>query len=123
MTTLVVAVLVLAGGAVGAVTRYVLDGYVKSVAGKSLPWGTFSVNMLGTAVLGGFHGAASGTYVEALMGTGLAGALTTFSTFELDTVHLFQDGKYGRAAVNVLGTLLLGFGVFIAFHAFLRELT
>ncbi|MEU8796518.1 CrcB family protein [Spirillospora sp. NPDC048819] len=123
MTTLVVVVLVLAGGAVGAVTRYVVDGYIKAAAGKSFPWGTFGVNMLGTAVLGTFHGAGSGTYVEALMGTGLAGALTTFSTFELDTVHLFQDGAYGKAAVNVIGTLLLGFGVFLAFYALFEHLT
>lgn len=123
MTTFIVALLVLAGGAVGAVMRYVLDGYVKAVAGKSMPWGTLTVNLLGAGALGALHGAGTGTYVEALMGTGLCGALTTFSTFELDTVHLFQDGAHARAAVNAVGSLLLGFGVFLAFHVAFRHLT
>ncbi|TDB84879.1 fluoride efflux transporter CrcB [Actinomadura sp. KC216] len=110
-------VLVLVGGAVGAVLRYVLDGYVKSLAGKSFPWGTLSVNIAGAALLGALHGAGTGTNVEALMGTGLCGALTTFSTFELDTVHLIQDRAYGRAAVNAIGSIALGFAAFLALHA------
>ncbi|WP_395105031.1 fluoride efflux transporter FluC [Actinomadura sp. SCN-SB] len=115
--------LVLAGGAVGASLRYVIDGYVKSAAGKSFPWGTLSVNLLGAAALGGLHGAGTGTYTEALLGTGLCGALTTFSTFELDTIHLSQDGSYGRAAANAIGSLLLGLAAFIAFHALFSRLT
>ena len=123
MTTLVVSVLVLAGGAVGAVLRYVVDGYVKAAAGKSMPWGTLSVNLLGAGALGALHGAGTGTYVEALMGTGLCGALTTFSTFELDTVHLIQDAAYTRAAVNAIGSLLLGFAAFLVLHVVFQHLT
>ncbi|MFB4309399.1 fluoride efflux transporter FluC [Actinomadura sp. GTD37] len=123
MTTLIVSLLVLAGGAVGAVVRYVVDGYVKAAAGKSMPWGTLSVNLLGTGALGALHGAGTGSYVEALMGTGLCGALTTFSTFELDTVHLIQDGAYTRAAVNAIGSLLLGFAAFLVFHVIFQRLT
>ncbi|MBT2212707.1 MULTISPECIES: fluoride efflux transporter CrcB [Actinomadura] len=117
------ALLVLVGGGVGAVARYVLDGLVKSAAGKSFPWGTLTVNVLAAAVLGALHGAGAGTDVEALMGTGLCGALSTFSTFELDTVHLFQNGHHTRAAVYALGSLLLGFAVFLAFHGLLAHLT
>ncbi|MEV4676247.1 MULTISPECIES: fluoride efflux transporter FluC [Actinomadura] len=122
MTTFIVVLLVLAGGAVGASMRYVLDGYVKATAGKSMPWGTLAVNLLGAGALGALHGAGTGTYVEALMGTGLCGALTTFSTFELDTVHLIQDGAYTRAAVNAAGSLILGFAAFIALHAAFAQL-
>ncbi|MFA1545911.1 fluoride efflux transporter CrcB [Actinomadura chokoriensis] len=122
MTTLIVSILVLAGGAVGAVIRYVVDGYVKSTAGKSMPWGTLAVNLLGSGALGALHGAGTGTYVEALMGTGLCGALTTFSTFELDTVHLMQDGAYTRAAVNAVGSLLLGFAAFLVLHIIFQQL-
>ncbi|MBO2442706.1 CrcB family protein [Actinomadura nitritigenes] len=115
-------VLVLAGGAVGAVCRYILDGYVKAALGKAFPWGTLCVNVLGAGLLGALHGAGTGTYVEALLGTGLCGALTTFSTFELDTVHLMQDGAYGRAAVNAIGSLLLGFAAYLALHTLLGHL-
>jgi CrcB protein len=121
--TALTAVLVLVGGAVGAVTRYIVDSYVKAVAGKSFPWGTLSVNILGTAVLGAVHGAGSGTAAEALLGTGLAGALSTFSTFELDTVHLLRDGAYGKAAVNAVGSLVVGFAVFLAVHALFQQFT
>ncbi|OLT30792.1 chromosome condensation protein CrcB [Actinomadura sp. CNU-125] len=121
--TLVAAILALVGGAAGAPVRYVIDGYVKSFAGKSFPWGTLSVNILGAAFLGALHGAGTGTNVEALLGTGLCGALTTFSTFELDTVHLIQDGKYTKAAINAAGSVLLGFGVFLALYTLLDHLT
>ncbi|TDC84630.1 fluoride efflux transporter CrcB [Actinomadura sp. 7K507] len=118
-----VVILVLAGGAVGATVRYVVDGYVKAAAGKSFPWGTLSVNLLGAGILGAVGGAGSGTYVEALMGTGLCGALTTFSTFELDTVHLIQDRSYTKAAVNAVGSLLLGFAAFLVLYLLFKELT
>ncbi|WP_067460290.1 fluoride efflux transporter CrcB [Actinomadura macra] len=123
MTTVAVIVLVLVGGALGAVLRYVIDGYVKAFAGKAFPWGTLTVNVLGAAALGALHGAGTGELTEALLGTGLCGALTTFSTFELDTVHLLQDGAYTKAAVNAVGSLVLGFLAFLAFHALLGRLT
>ncbi|MBE1531167.1 fluoride efflux transporter CrcB [Actinomadura algeriensis] len=121
--TVLAAFLVLVGGAAGAPLRYVIDGYVKTAAGKSFPWGTLAVNMLGAAFLGALHGADTGTNVEALLGTGLCGALTTFSTFELDTVHLIQDGSYAKAAINAAGSLLLGFAFFLAFYTLLSDLT
>ncbi|MEW2357552.1 fluoride efflux transporter CrcB [Spirillospora sp. NPDC029432] len=122
MTALALMVLVLIGGAVGATLRYVIDGYVKAAAGKSFPWGTLAVNLLGAGFLGALHGAGTGTHVEALLGTGLCGALTTFSTFELDTVHLIQDGSYGRAAVNAIGSLVLGFAVFAVLYLIFERL-
>ncbi|MFF0308753.1 fluoride efflux transporter CrcB [Streptosporangium sp. NPDC004379] len=103
--------MVLIGGAFGAVLRHVLDRAVKARFGKTFPWGTLTVNLLGAGVLGALHGAGVGIGAEALAGTGLCGALTTFSTFELETVHLLQDGKYVRAAANVLVSLVLGFAV------------
>ncbi|QXJ22311.1 fluoride efflux transporter CrcB [Actinomadura graeca] len=122
MTTTAVILLVPAGGALGAVLRYVIDGYVKAFAGTAFPWGTLTVNVLGAAALGALHGAGTGKLTEALLGTGLCGALTTFSTFELDTVHLIQDGSYAKAAVNAVGSLLLGLLAFLALHALLHRL-
>ncbi|MFC4112195.1 fluoride efflux transporter CrcB [Nonomuraea zeae] len=114
--------MVLIGGAFGAMCRYALDRYVKQRAGTAFPWGTLAVNLLGAGLLGALHGAGTGTEVEALLGTGFCGALTTFSTFELDTVHLIQDGSYGKAAVNAIGSLVLGVVVFAVCYAILRAL-
>ncbi|WP_141582572.1 fluoride efflux transporter CrcB [Actinomadura sp. WMMA1423] len=110
-------VLVLVGGAFGAMLRFVLDTLVKRRFGKAFPWGTLTVNLLGTGILGALHGASVSAGPEGLVGTGFCGALTTFSTFELDTVHLFQDGKYARGAANVLLSLGLGIGVFTLLYA------
>ncbi|GAB2844100.1 fluoride efflux transporter CrcB [Actinocorallia aurea] len=115
------ALLVLIGGAFGAVLRYLLDTAVKKRAGKAFPWGTLTVNLLGAAILGGLHGAGVGTSAEALLGTGFCGALTTFSTFELDTVHLYQDGQYVKAGINVLASLVLGLVVFGLLYALLSH--
>ncbi|MEV0595599.1 fluoride efflux transporter CrcB [Nonomuraea cavernae] len=115
-------IMVLIGGALGAMSRYALDRYVKQRAGRAFPWGTLVVNLLGAGFLGALHGGGAGTEVEALLGTGYCGALTTFSTFELDTVHLIRDGAYGKAAVNAVGSLVLGFAAFAACYAIVRAL-
>ena len=115
-------VLVLTGGALGAMLRYALDARAKQRFGKAFPWGTLTVNILGTGLLGALHGAGTGTAVEALLGTGFCGALTTFSTFSLDTVHLVQSGEHAKAAVNVAVSLLLGVVVFALLYVLFRAL-
>ncbi|MGW0070289.1 fluoride efflux transporter CrcB [Streptosporangium sandarakinum] len=112
--------LVLIGGAFGAVLRYVLDAAVKRRFGKAFPWGTLTVNLLGAGVLGALHGAGVGIGAEALAGTGFCGALTTFSTFELEAVHLFQDGKYAGAVTNVIVSMVLGFVVLTLLYVLFR---
>jgi CrcB protein len=112
--------LVLIGGAFGAMLRYVLDAKVKKRFGKAFPWGTLTVNILGAGLLGALHGAGTGTGVELLLGTGFCGALTTFSTFSLDTVHLIQSGEHTKAAVNVFVSLLLGVVVFALLYVVFR---
>ncbi|GAA0951988.1 fluoride efflux transporter CrcB [Actinocorallia libanotica] len=113
--------LVLIGGAFGAMLRYVVDAKVKKRFGKAFPWGTLTVNLMGAGFLGALHGAGTGTAVEALLGTGFCGALTTFSTFELDTVHLIQNGEHDKAAVNIFVSLLLGVIVFAILYALFRS--
>ncbi|WP_329086916.1 fluoride efflux transporter CrcB [Actinomadura citrea] len=116
-----IALLVLIGGACGAVLRFVLDTLVKNRFGKAFPWGTLTVNLLGTGILGALHGVTASAEPDALVGTGFCGALTTFSTFELDTVHLFQEGKYARGAVNVIVSLGVGIGVFTLLYALFQK--
>jgi CrcB protein len=106
------AALVLAGGAGGAVLRYVVDQLVSARRRGPFPWGTFAVNALGCLVLGTVAGAARGTpsgdWLLPLVGTGLCGGLTTFSTFSFETFRLAEDGEWSRAGANVLASLTVG---------------
>jgi CrcB protein len=111
VTLLVDGLLVVAGGALGAPLRYVTDLVVQSVHDTVFPWGTFTVNVVGSLVLGAVTGAvASGapSWLIALLGTGLCGALTTFSTFGFETVRLVEDGALLEAALNSVVSLLIG---------------
>ncbi|WGL52155.1 fluoride efflux transporter CrcB [Nocardioides sp. BP30] len=103
--------LVLLGGAIGAPTRYLTDLVVQSRHDTALPWGTISVNVVGSFVLGSIAGLASGSgpaWVLTLVGTGFCGALTTFSTFSYETVRLAEARRWGAAAANVAVSLVLG---------------
>lgn len=104
--------LVLLGGALGAPARYLTDQYVQSRHDTVLPWGTYTVNISGSLILGVAAGAASGgalpAWVLALVGTGFCGALTTFSTFGWETLRLMEIGSWGAAALNVVGSIVVG---------------
>ncbi|MER7504411.1 fluoride efflux transporter CrcB [Nonomuraea pusilla] len=105
-------VLVFLGGAVGAPARYLLDRLIQKRHDTVFPWGTFTVNMVGSLVLGFLLGAGSGVGVprelSLLLGTGVCGALTTFSTFGFETMRLVEEGSLLEAGLNALGSLLLG---------------
>lgn len=106
------ALLVLLGGAIGAPARYLTDLYVRERTGTDFPWGTMAVNAAGSLVLGLLAGAAASgvlpEWVLILAGTGFCGALTTFSTFSYETVRLAENGRWGPATLNVLGSLAIG---------------
>jgi CrcB protein len=93
--------LVAAGAAVGAPLRYLIDRWVQSHHGSGFPWGTLTVNLTGSAVLGFVVGLPAPGPVAALLGTGLCGTLTTYSTFGYETVRLVTSRATGRAAANV----------------------
>lgn len=95
----------LAGG-VGAVLRYLVDLGVAHLAGRRFPWGILLVNLSGSFVLG----VVTTALPEAvfLLGAGLLGGYTTFSTAMLDTVALWRDGERPASAFNAVGMLLLG---------------
>lgn len=104
------AVAVLLGGAVGSTLRYLTDLLVQSRHASRMPWGTFTVNIVGSFVLGVVAAvcASSGT-AYALWGTGFCGGLTTFSTFSFETVRLGEGGAARTAALNVGLSLVAGF--------------
>jgi CrcB protein len=104
--------LVLIGGALGAPLRYLTDLVVQARHDSVLPWGTFTVNVAGSLILGGVasavvHGGAPG-WLLTLVGTGFCGALTTFSTFGFETVRLVEDGSWLEAGLNVGLSLAVG---------------
>jgi CrcB protein len=106
-------VLVLAGGAAGAIARYLTDRAVRSRVDAVFPWGTFAANVAGSFVLGGLSGLATGSldpWVRDLVGTGFCGALTTYSTFGYETVRLASARAWRYAAVNAFGTIAAGLG-------------
>ena len=100
------------GGALGAVARYGLSGWVQSVAGGTFPWGTLVVNLLGCFLLGfAFRVLQLSAVSPALRGAvtvGFLGAFTTFSTFGLETVGLLLDGRWARAVASVGGSVAVG---------------
>jgi CrcB protein len=107
----VIALAVIAGGMVGAPARYLADRMIQARHDSVFPWGTFAVNIAGSAVLGFLLGAQSHLGLPpaafALLGTGLCGGLTTFSTFGYETLRLLADGALGEAGLNVLGSLVV----------------
>ncbi len=100
--------LVVLGAAVGAPLRYATDRIAQAYLGTAFPWGTFAVNVVGSLVLGTVVGAAASPEALALVGTGFCGALTTYSTFGLDTVVLGGGGRRGTAVLYAVGSVVAG---------------
>ncbi|MFE2106423.1 fluoride efflux transporter CrcB [Kitasatospora sp. NPDC059463] len=104
--------LVVAGALVGAPVRYLTDRAVQSRHDSVFPWGTFVVNVSGCLVLGLVTGAvaagAASSHVQLLLGTGLCGALTTYSTFSYETLRLAVGGAGRYALANVAGSVAAG---------------
>lgn len=98
-----------AASALGAVLRFWLDGLVsRRLAGRT-PAGTLVVNLSGAVALGLLAGAGADHGAYAVLGVGLVGSYTTFSTWMLESLWLAEDGRTGAAAAN-LG-LQLGLGL------------
>jgi CrcB protein len=105
---------VAAGGFVGAPCRYLVDRTVSRRIDSDVPWGTFTINMTGSLLLGLLTGLALGHHLpalpRALLATGFCGAYTTFSTFTYESVRLLEDGQLLEAAGNVAVGVAVGLG-------------
>ncbi|MFJ2090682.1 fluoride efflux transporter CrcB [Streptomyces sp. NPDC087901] len=110
--------LVIVGAAVGAPLRYLTDRAVQARHDTVFPWGTFTVNVSGCLVLGLLTGAtaagAASSHVQLLLGTGLCGALTTYSTFSYETLRLAGGGARFYAAANAVASVVAGLGAAFA---------
>ncbi|MFQ5562397.1 MAG: fluoride efflux transporter CrcB [Parvularculaceae bacterium] len=100
--------LIMAGGAAGSGARYFISGLVANLAGPAFPWGTITVNVAGSFLIG-FFSTISGPDGRFLVSTetrqfvmlGLFGGFTTFSSFSLQTLNLLQDGEWLPAGANI----------------------
>lgn len=110
------ALLVLLGGAVGAALRYLVDLRVRARVGARIPWGTFCVNVIGSAVLGAVLGGTAhlgwSQSAVTLLGTGVCGAFTTFSTYSLEGANLLREARSAAALAYLLGSLAVGLAAF-----------
>ncbi len=110
------------GGFFGAISRFLIAGFVQKQFDTLFPIGTLSVNILGSFIIGFmamfFQNIVEPEY-KALVITGFLGALTTFSTFSLENVTMLQDGDYGRVILNIiLNVTLTLFSTIIAIMIF-----
>ncbi|MFI0793400.1 MULTISPECIES: fluoride efflux transporter CrcB [Micromonospora] len=119
MTVLLIAL----GAAVGAPLRYLTDRAVQSRHGSSFPWGTLTVNVLGSLLLGALVAAPVGPDVAALLGTGFCGALTTYSTFGYETLRLARDKSPWTALANALTSVAAGLAAASLGYAVTRALS
>jgi CrcB protein len=113
----VILALVMLGAAVGAPCRWLLDQRIQSSHDSVFPWGTLTINVTGSLLLGVILGTVAlghgSPELAALAGTGFCGGFTTFSTFGFETVRLAEQGSNLEAARNVV--VSLGVGLLAAF--------
>jgi fluoride exporter len=108
---------ILVGGMVGALARAGVGEALPHASG-TWPWATFSVNLLGALLLAWLTTrlteiAAPTRYWRPLLGTGVCGALTTFSTFQVETISLANDGHAALAASYAAASLAAGMAVVV----------
>ncbi len=105
------------GGSIGALMRFLGSFYINKLLGTSFPYGTLGVNILGSFIIGFlalYFEQIISPNAKALLITGMLGALTTFSTFSLESVLMLQEGLYTKALLNVLLNVILALSATIA---------
>jgi len=104
--------IIAAGGAIGAMLRFLVSNGVYAMAGRDFPYGTLTVNVLGSLLMGILYvllveRVAFAVEWRAFLMIGVLGAFTTFSTFSIETMLLIESGEPTRALINMLGSVVL----------------
>lgn len=100
------------GGALGSIARYALSTWIFDISSHKFPYATLAVNVLGSFFMGVLfviiiEKAALPTEMRSLLMIGFIGAFTTFSTFSLDALGLWQNGHIFMSVVYMLATVIL----------------
>ncbi|BAX54576.1 fluoride efflux transporter CrcB [Photobacterium damselae subsp. piscicida] len=100
------------GGAFGACSRYLVSELCMVLFGRGFPYGTLTVNIVGSLIMGLLMSALNQGMIEAapwrpIIGLGFLGALTTFSTFSMDNVVMIQQGEFVKAGLNIILNVVL----------------
>lgn len=101
------------GSALGGTARYWCSGVVARLIGETFPWGTLTVNVVGSFLIG-FFATVTGPDGRIFVGStarqfvmiGLLGGYTTFSSFSIQTLQLMQDGEWLQAGGNIIASVL-----------------
>ncbi len=111
-------------GALGCISRYLVSGWAYSLVGRSLPYGTLAVNVIGSFLLGLLmEGSLRSTLFSAEIRLGIAvgfmGGFTTFSTFSFETMRLLEEGSFLHAGANIVLNIVVcilfaALGIFLA---------
>lgn len=100
------------GGFVGAISRYLVSGWVQNLSNSQFPFGTLAVNSIGSLIIGLLAGifqhAIIPPEIRLFATIGLLGAFTTFSTFSYETMMLVRSGVPWEALLNIIVSLVLG---------------
>ncbi|MDQ1186077.1 MULTISPECIES: fluoride efflux transporter CrcB [Agrobacterium] len=119
--------LVAVGGAIGSIGRYLVGLWATRLAGPNFPWGTLTVNIVGAFAIGLFVEMIARRFdasaeMRVFIVTGIIGGFTTWSSFTLDAVVLFERGALGLSALYLLASLLVSFAAIFAGLALGRAL-
>ena len=100
------------GGAAGSLCRYGMSNGIYLLLGRSFPYGTLAVNILGSFIMGSVYilmieRASISEELRAGITIGLLGAFTTFSTFSIETINLIESGEILKAGLNILFSVTL----------------
>lgn len=103
---------ILAGGALGALSRYAVSGLSHRLVETTFPVGTLVVNLLGSFVIGLLFGLLElsnvSSNVRSFLFIGILGSFTTFSSYTLETLNLFRDGEMKAGILNLFYNNVLG---------------
>jgi len=119
--------IVSAGGALGAASRYLVVVSATRLLGLNFPYGTLIVNIVGSFAMGALLELMALVWNTSMqtrlfLAVGFLGAFTTFSTFSLDVAFLYERKAYVLTAVYILASVVLSIGAFFAATWLIRRL-